>query len=223
MKRTIIIVYAVFIHAVLAALFFKTDALHRFRVIAGLSEPAAPQIKLMQKLFHERRDPSVPDGAEIFLGDSITFGYATANAANRSVNYGIGQQTASQLIDSLPGYKSLMGARRIYLMIGVNDIINGTSAELPEKIRVIASLLPKSVPVIWSGLMPTDQHGALIQQINPEIRSVCAAMPNCIYVDTFAKMTTPDGHPITGFFLDGVHPSASGYAAWTKMLLAAKH
>ncbi|WP_416139070.1 SGNH/GDSL hydrolase family protein [Halomonas sp. HK25] len=221
-KKVIFGVYLFFVHLAIAVLLIKTDAIPRVLAKAGIVEPAQAYIELRHRVFQERRDPIVPPGAAVFLGDSITQGFVTSLVEPMSVNFGIGQQTTTQLIQSLPGYSSIHDAGAIYLMIGVNDIFLGKEDVLEARYKEILHLLPKDVPLIWSALMPVANRSGSIQRTNNIIKRLCDDRDRCVYVDTFGPLSNENGNPATGTMLDGVHPSNEGYQVWVNLLSNAK-
>ena len=167
--------------------------------------------------FHRYMDGSVPDGAVIFLGDSITQGLATSAVAPDSVNFGIGSITTFELLDNLRWYQSLQRASAVFLNIGINDIGRGSTEGLTERLKAIADAIPASTPLIWSGIMPV-YTGTIdpkdIEATNRSIRTFCTERPRCTYVDS-AKVFGPEGDAL---FLDGLHPNDLGYARWIAAL-----
>lgn len=167
--------------------------------------------------FHRYMDGSVPDGAAIFLGDSITQGLATSAVALGSVNFGIGSATTFELLDNMRWYRSLQRASAIFLNIGINDIGRGATDGLGKRLQAIANALPADRPLIWSGIMPvyTGTIDPLdIEEANRSIRKLCAVRSQCWYVDT-AKVLGSGGE---AFFLDGLHPNDLGYSRWIEAL-----
>lgn len=183
MKRVALIAYLLALHVAVGWLAWKLD--HRPSRLAFMREA------------HARMDATIPDGACIFLGDSITQGLAVSAVCDKAVNLGIGGQTTDQLAESMEGYRALPRASRIFVMIGVND-------RTPGDFQRVASLLPP-VPVVWSA--PT--RGS----IEPA-RKACASLPRCRFVDTPALLA-PLGDAA---YTDGLHFSPAGYSAWIAAL-----
>jgi hypothetical protein len=183
------------------------------------SEPAqVNQHGERMMIYHRAMDASVPAGAAIFLGDSITQGLATAAVAPYAVNYGIGSATTSELLGNLPAYRSLDRAGVVFLLVGINDIGRGQTAGLEDRLRQISAAIPSDRPLVWSGIMPAYVERAdavAILEANSAIREICASRPGCVYVDTHAALADP------ALFVDGVHPNAAGYAIWIEALRAA--
>lgn len=145
-------------------------------------------------------DATIPDGSPVFIGDSITQRMNVAAVAPNAVNLGIGSQTTSALAERVADYRSLRRASAIYLLIGANDLMH----RQPD-FRRLLNRLPKGVPLVWSGIMPSKHYDP--SATNARIRVLCAARPRCRYVDT-SSLRVPDD------FVDGLHPNARGYRKW---------
>ncbi len=222
MLKAFSIIYLFVVHAMLAAALLWTDAVAKITTLAGLTEPGVAAIERTNKQLSDRRDPSIAPGVAIFLGDSITHGLAVSRIEPRAENFGISGQTTTQLINAIPNYRSISSASRIYLMIGINDIANGRSNMLPERFETIASLMPKDVPLIWSGIMPMAGNLKAIESANKAIELSCYKLSRCSYIDTFSAMAGKSGDPLDGYTLDGIHPSKLGYQVWISQLTKAR-
>lgn len=188
MRRTLLIVYLLVIHAIVIGLLWRSDAGAKWR---GLADSSTARILEAQ----HRKDWTVPEGAPVFLGDSITAGLAAVAVEPRAVNFAIGGQTSTDLLHRLPA--SLPRAGKVYLMIGVNDLLRGEREALNANLPRILAALP-DVPLVWTGVMRDDP-------INARIRALCAKRPQCRYVE-------PPTDP--ALFVDGVHLNAAGYREW---------
>lgn len=138
LRHFLLISYLIGLHLLVAVLIFKTDFIpkvkEKFLPTQMTSNPHGQRMIV----YHKAMDASVPAGATIFLGDSITQGLATAAVAPYSINYGIGSATTSELLSNLPSYKSLERATAVFLMIGINDLGQGKSAGLEERLQAIS-------------------------------------------------------------------------------------
>ncbi len=212
-------VYLLALHVLLAVLVWKTDAVAPLRIRLSASDPEAATHVAHMVAYHRAMDPSVPDGAALFLGDSITQSLATAAVAPHSINYGIGFATTRDLLAHMPVYRSLSRASVVFLMIGVNDLLMGRNEGLHDRLRQMALALPADRKLVWSGIMPVTSGQVPREQIaaaNEVIRAACATRPRCSYVDT----TTLLGDD-RSLMRDGVHPNEQGYARWIAALKAA--
>lgn len=209
--------YAIAVHVLMAVLVFKTDFIPKVKSRFFPSpEPSNVQIRSVFA-FHERIDPLVPDGAAIFLGDSITQGLATAAVAPLSVNYGIGGAVSEELVIHIPRYGSLKRAGTVFLMVGINDLLHGKAAGLAERLQTLSDLLPPDTAVVWSGVMPTytgEVEPAQIDEINRAIEAICQRRKLCTFVDTKAVLS-PEGESL---FTDGIHLNTDGYRKWIAAL-----
>lgn len=184
----------------------------------GLRTPGESHIQSM-RIFHSRMDSSNPDGAAIFLGDSITQGMPVTAVANRAVNYGIGYQTSIQLLESMQIYASLKRASVIFLNIGTNDVRDGRGSSLPSQFEKILAALPEETPLVWSAIVPRDSaSAATIRAANTAAEALCKARPRCEFVDTWEFLAERDGSGISQHYDNTVHPNASGYALWVPRL-----
>lgn len=154
------------------------------------------------------RDPQVPSGSVVFLGDSITQSLAVSAVSPVAVNYGISGQRADQLLQYIGSYGALNRARAVVVMVGTNDVRQGRGDSLPDLYRSILSAIPSHVPVILSG-----PAGNMPQAVSAAGQA-CLSDPRCVFVDASAM-------PPGSLLPDGLHLSSSGYAAWAEKLRSA--
>lgn len=201
MKRAAAIAYLLAVHALLVVTILRPEtARHR------LGLPNLHVQKMQAVLGY--RDAMVPDGATIFLGDSITERMAVTAISPGAVNFGVSGARTSDLLALLPSLHSLERAGRIYLLIGVNDLRLSPEG-LEARLAAISRALPNR-PLVWIGL-PANER-VPVSETNAAIRRLCEAMPRC----TFADVGRID-------LLDGLHPSPEGYAALAERLRDLEH
>jgi hypothetical protein len=193
MKRAAVLAYLLALHAAVGWLAWKID--HR-----------PTRLEFMREA-HARMDASIPAGACLFLGDSITQGLATAAVCDRSVNLGIGSQSTRELAASMRAYHALARAGRVFVMSGANDRGAGD-------FMAIARQLPAGTPVVWSGAASLDGS---TRGDAAKAQAACATLRGCTYIDTQALLD-PLG---ADAYLDGLHLSPKGYAAWIAALKSA--
>jgi hypothetical protein len=217
LKRRLGLAYIIGLHLFVVVLLVKTDFASKFKEkFLDTPKHSNPHGETMI-LFHQAMDASVPEGASIFIGDSITQGLATAAVSPFPVNYGIGSATTTELLENIPKYQSLKRASVIFLMIGINDIGQNNPEALATRLVAIDAALPNNVPLVWSGIMPAYRNNVdptSITSANRVIRDLCAARVGCTYVDT-QKLFSAGGPKL---FRDGVHPNNDGYAIWIDAL-----
>jgi lysophospholipase L1-like esterase len=210
-KKKLALAYVAALHVALAVALAKTDLIERVQVRLGMRAPAEWSGLVSMRVVLAAQDATVPDGAVIFLGDSITQALATAAVAPLSVNFGISGQRSDQLNASMDSYRSLSRAGAVVVAIGVNDIRQGRSDGIEHRYRAILGKIPPSVPVVMSSVTPI--RGVDVSQVVEAGRRACSERPLCRFVDASII-------PADALMTDGVHLSPRGYTAWIELLRA---
>lgn len=171
----------------------------------------------------------IEPGDTVLIGDSIAQGMA-ANSQLRAVNLGVSGARAADLAQFIAGFTRLNLAGTIYLEGGINDLLAGSPEQAAGGVRAALAKLPPEPRVIASGVLPINpdrlqaaKHPtpAEIGAVSAEIARLCAARPNCVFVDVSA-MSDAEGRLAPAYDRgDGIHLSRAGYDAWTGLLLAA--
>jgi lysophospholipase L1-like esterase len=201
MKKALAIAYVVALHAALAVAWWKwPQAAAEAKPERRVDGMRVERVKEMSGYI----DANAPAGAVVFLGDSHTQRLATTSVTSHGVNLAYGGQTADQLAEALPEYKSLPKAKAVVLMIGTNDILRGEGPKLEDRLRAVVAAIPPSLPLVWSAL---PQIRGKEPKINSFIRGACAERPGCVFVPS------PEGQ-----LSDQVHLSANGYRRWESSL-----
>lgn len=192
---------------------------------AELSPEEVPFISMMRGV-HAWMDESVPAGATIFIGDSITMALATAAVAPYSVNYGISWQRSDQLIKSMDIYESILRSSRVFVMVGTNDVLEGREVGIQSRYQAILAKIPANVEVVMSSIPPVGDVVINGRKIDEKIvravvafaKTVCEADKRCRFVNTYEALST-DGKPTQGVLLpDQIHLSTKGYQLWIEAL-----
>lgn len=180
--------------------------------------------------YHGYMDGSVPAGAVLFIGDSITQGLCVAAVCDRGVNYGIGSDTTLGVIERLPKYGSVDRARAVVVAIGVNDLSRRDNAAILENYRRIAGEVSGRAPLLFSAVLPLDERvnpgnagvNARIRELNRGLAEICAETGGCRLVDVAGVLADGTGGLAPEHHVgDGVHLSDLGYALWIDGLRAA--
>jgi len=227
--KVLFAIYLVALHVLLGVALIKTDLAPRVAARFGIynsQPPEEEQIIPRLREVHSQMESSVPAGATIFLGDSITMGLATAAVAPHTVNYGIGWQRSDQLIKSMDIYKSISRAGRIVITIGTNDLLQGREAGIASRYKAILEKIPFSVPVVMSSVPPLGDvvfygrkiENAKVREVVTSAKMVCEADPRCRFVNAYDALTT-NGTPSYGVLLaDNIHLAPKGYGLWINAL-----
>ncbi len=180
-----------------------------------------------------RANGSAPVSA-VLMGDSITEAWKRSDpslfAGDHYLGRGISGQTTPQMllrfrqdvIDHHPGV--------VAILAGTNDLAQNTGPETVDmivgNIESMADLAQAHhVAVVLCSITPTDHYpwkpGILpandIRTINSALRQY-ALDHHMIYADYFSALAGPDGTMAKALSLDGVHPTAAGYAIMRPLL-----
>ena len=220
--------YIIALHLLSIVLVAKTDFVPKLKVKFGMSAVLDPNPHFQRMVtYHRWMDELVPENSVVFLGDSITQGLATAAVAPYTINYGIGGEDATQLLEAIPSYRSLTRASAVVLAIGINDLGHGKKEGLKDRYRRIADAIPLEKTLIWSSVMPAKSakiSSADIVETNRTIKTMCEERRNCIFVDTWSFLADANGLMISRYFLDdGVHLTPDGYRQWISALKQAMY
>ncbi|TWT54675.1 GDSL-like Lipase/Acylhydrolase [Rubripirellula amarantea] len=176
--------------------------------------------------FHSRIDPHLPPGAVVFIGDSITQGLAVTAITPYAVNYGIGHDTTSGVLQRLPIYESLGRSRCLVLAIGVNDLKVRNDREIVDNFQEILSRLEHVPWILISAILPIDEKTSdrmgdnlRIQSINRELKNMANINEKCGFVDVGKKLVDQSNGLADPYHTgDGIHLSRKGYAIWIDQL-----
>ncbi|MGM0506896.1 MAG: GDSL-type esterase/lipase family protein [Bacteroidota bacterium] len=181
--------------------------------------------------YHSRIDGNIPDRSVIFIGDSITQGLAVSAVATPSVNYGIGADTSVGVLHRIPEYHSILRSRAVVIAIGINDMRRRSDQEIFDHIQRIPTLIPDSVPIIFSAILPLNESNRddwagwnedRIQPLNHAIREWASQHERLHFVNTGPDLVNADGNLASAYHIgDGIHLSTEGNAVWIRTLRSA--
>lgn len=216
MKRTAIYFYLILIHLALAAAIFQSDLIRKAAYKSGLVPPEKSHYFQKMVRSHERVDAMVPDGATIFIGDSMVQGLATSAVAESSVNFGIGSDTSGGVLARMPAYTSIDRAASVVLMVGVNDIaLNIEQSVIVDNYRQILDVIPARVPVLLSAVLPMGDsrsgRNAAIDQLNVGLELLSGGYQNVTYSDAGQALENDSGNLHADFHSDDLHLNTEGY------------
>jgi lysophospholipase L1-like esterase len=181
-------------------------------VFLVVTSAAAPTQRAMRTIVHLHLWQSAPpDGAVVFLGDSLVQGLAGSDFKVKTVNLAIPGLTANRVASLVQEHPHLAQAKAVFVSIGLNDLLNGRN---PTKgLTDIANAMP-DVPVLWHAIVRSplvDQERT--DAANATAQRLCASMPQCRYIET--------AMPTGSHLQDQIHLSAIGYRAWSNSIHAA--
>lgn len=180
-----------------------------------------------------------PDNLAVLVGDSISLWFPPELLPRDRtwLNQGISGETSEGLLQRIH-LLDQTNPRLILVMIGINDLIHGQSAEAvvgnihrivrhlvqahPDAAIVIQSILPHSAELAtWEGkarlkALPNSR----IQAVNQDLAAIADAYrqdnisTNVFYLDLYPLFADADGRLSLAFTTDGLHLSDQGYLVW---------
>lgn len=207
--------------------------------LAGTAQNLADQLKDWNQLgrYHAANEelkalPADPKRV-VFMGDSITDGWALAEAfpGRPYVNRGIsGQTTAQMLVRMYPDVVALQPAAMV-LLAGTNDIAANNGPQTLDMIKhnvmaMVELAQAHHIQVILCALTPIsgkqseNRPPADILKLNAWLKEY-AAKNKIAYVDYHAAVVDAQGEFRSGYSDDGLHPNARGYQLMKAAVLTA--
>jgi lysophospholipase L1-like esterase len=179
--------------------------------------------------------PPVPDREQrvVFYGDSITDAWGRERGSffpgKPYVNRGISGQTTPQMLVRFQQDVVHLKPAVVVILAGANDIAGNTGPSTPEMIEdnfvsmvaiakqsgikvVIASILPARRYPWKHELRPVEE----IRSMNRWLKDFCGKN-GLVYLDYYDSLADADGGMREGLSVDGVHPTAQGYAVMTPL------
>ncbi len=177
--------------------------------------------------YHRYMDGNIPEGAVLFIGDSITQGLCTVAVWECSVNYGIGSDTTVGVLQRLPDYSSMSRAGAVVVAIGVNDLARRDNAEILVNYKKIMENIPQHTLLLFSAVLPLDERdkdvkedrNPRIRELNKSLADLCKADSRCSFLDSTPALADDTGNLNPSYHVgDGVHLNTEGYVIWIKAL-----
>jgi len=220
MLKCVWCLYLILLHLLIVVVLVKSDFIHRVNVkLTGASSSEISAYIRITSMFHQRMDNSIPDGAVIFIGDSIMQSLATAAVSESSVNFGIGSDTTLGVLARLKHYKSVSRSKAVVLAIGINDLEKRSNSDIVVNFQRILNSIPSSVNVIVSAILPIGlsrvtikTNNRRISNLNGEVRNLVQRYSNSSFVDIGTRLTNENGYLRSDFHIgDGIHLNDQGY------------
>ena len=174
--------------------------------------------------------------AVVFVGDSITFNWSSRfngqQATFRQNNWldvGVIGLTSGQIAAGFDAYVVALQPQAVHILAGTNDVYPGwqlseTSANIESMVRkakahhiavVIGTIPPWGPGALPERADPSPQRFQRIDQLNQWLTQF-AEQQGIQIVDYHSLLVAANGENyIPALTVDGVHPSAAGYAVMT--------
>ena len=178
----------------------------------------------------------------VFVGDSITDNWDASFAGqqatftqNNWLDVGVTGLTSSQIAAPFNGYVVDLEPKAVHILAGTNDVYPGwqlseTANNIETMVRkakqhhigvVLGTIPPWGPGALTEEADPSPQRFERIDQLNQWITQF-AAQQGIQLVDYHSLLVAPNGkNYIPALTVDGVHPSAAGYAVMTPHTLLA--
>lgn len=180
-------------------------------------------------------ETTAPKGGIVLLGDSITARWGTDNfPGEKVVNCGIGSDHIGGwkyfgLLDRLDSSVRALEPKQVFLMIGVNDMLeNGPPMEnMKAAYALLLDELQKAAPdaeIIVQSILPVrkekfDYMENNIIELNKKIKRL-AATRGMRYIDLHSEFEDENKDLKKELTNDGVHLTPEGYQLWLEILAA---
>lgn len=171
----------------------------------------------------------------VFLGDSITDGCEWSELFGNPacLNRGISGDRSDWLLERIDAVAAGR-PRRIFLMIGINDLAQGRTPEqiaaaVREIVARVRELSPRTRLHIQSVLPVNGKsfdnfrghyaHAAEIPVTNALLKRLCEE-EQIPWIDLYTAMVDDEGNLRAEYTNDGLHLLGAGYAVWKKRIEA---
>ncbi len=162
-------------------------------------------------------------GAIVMVGNSLTAGCEWSELLGVPVkNRGIAGDLSSGLLDRLPAITALQ-ASRLFLMIGINDLLFVSPAEVLENYEQILLQIQRESPhteVFILSVLPVNnkvrQTGIQVEDIlvlNTGIQELADRQLGT-YVNLYRRLVDAEGNLDARFTYDGIHLTGEAYLIW---------
>jgi len=168
----------------------------------------------------------------VFDGDSITNRWETtgkavwdANFVGRAADFGIeGDRTENLLWRLSKGQLTDVNPKIVVLMIGTNNVVRNTAAEISNAVEDIVTqyegLCPTAhillMAVFPRGTTPEDRNRVRLVRANEALSSHFAngSDPRVTFIDIGRSLMQKDGTISPEMMPDMLHPTIAGYRIW---------
>ena len=206
-------------------------------ILALICAVSSVQAQKYSTFYHQRaslfEELPVTSKDIIFLGNSITNGGEWFELLDnkRVKNRGISGDVCMGVYDRLGAI--LKGSpAKIFLMIGINDVNRGASAEtIVSRICKISQKIKKESPktkLYLQSVLPVSdhykmfgghtKHWKIVKQINDGLITL-ATQEQVTYVDLYSHFVDPQTGKMNIIYSnDGLHLLGSGYVKWAEII-----
>lgn len=233
MKKIALYLYIASIHLVLLIVIIQPSVITTIKNKFITNSNEMNNFYSSMLAYHQRLDRNINDNAILFLGDSLTQGLAVSSVTPYAVNYGIGHDTTTGLINRLSLYNSLHKVKLIVVEIGHNDLYIRSEKDIIKNFKVLFDSLPSQTKIIVNSIFPIDESKVLqfnynqnkpmlnnqaIFQLNKKLELLSTHYKNIYFLNIFNELIT-NGQLDSKYHIgDGIHLNTQGNNLWIKRL-----
>lgn len=179
------------------------------------------------------------DAELLFMGDSITDFWRNPEGAFaghpvqqqyfghwKVANFGIAGDTTQGVLYRLQnGEGQGFKPRAVMLMIGTNNTMRNSAAEIAEGIGAVVLQLQKDFPearILLLGIFPRSRPGDPVRDTIAQINSSIQKLDDgrrVFYLDIGQKFLDAQGNIPNDVMSDGLHPGPKGYEIWAQAVI----
>ncbi|KXU34763.1 hypothetical protein AXK12_06975 [Cephaloticoccus capnophilus] len=177
---------------------------------------------------YEEANQAAPEGAVVFMGDSVTEGWALEHPdffkENGYLCRGISGQTTSQMLVRFRADVIALKPRAVVILAGINDIAQNTGyiaventfgnivsmseIALANGVRPILCAVPPAQSIPWNPKI--EAPAELVIRLNGMLREY-AETQGLPYVDYASALQDEHGGVSKSYAPDEIHPASEGY------------
>jgi hypothetical protein len=174
------------------------------------SKPVLPDVEVKRIWGRVGTLKTVPVSVNdtVFIGNSLT-----AELPTRNKNFGIHGAMSGHLVELVYHAR---GAGRIYLMMGINDIVNGSVDTLKSNVLKVM----ECDNIVFQSLLPVSMgygnYNEPVKEYNKWLAEQCRKR-GIEFLNLYPHFLK-DGKPDSDLTIDGLHLNVKGYLLWTEIL-----
>ncbi len=173
----------------------------------------------------------------VFLGDSLTYNYKTDEFFEeyKTFNSGISGNKTTDILNDLENRVYKYNPTKVFLLIGINDLKNGTNKdEVINNIEIIIKQIKenkKDTTIYVESIYPISNEEDMknikkivpktdnneIKETNKKLNELCKRY-NITYINVYDKLLNDKGSLKKDYTTDGLHLNDLGYFKVTKLL-----
>lgn len=209
--------------------------LGKISILRGAELALIPRGKIpyqCDKISHFKSLPNT-ESKIIFLGDSLT-DYCEWSELFRDIcikNRGISGDRTDGVLSRLDDILN-SNPQKIFLMIGINDLVQGV--QLPQLLSNYRTILVKfksqspETKVFIQSILPVNNHKSQeklslrlnnekVIAVNANLRELAQEF-SFYYIDLFSAFSDDENALISQYTTDGIHLNGQGYLLWKKII-----